>query len=190
MEEGVLFNLFNKRDAAAFTTLYDELFLEVFFYANSLFKDTNIDPTDVAQDAFVDIYERDGVVFQNRKQLKSYIYVMIRNRYKVHYNHLKVRENVHDTLAKSERLFTNEAAEAEIFSIMSYGLGLLPEECARVMRLYLADYSIKEIAEITGKSEFTVYKQRQQAINILKKRLPKDKLLIFLAAIMKQSIEM
>ncbi len=184
MEERLILDRFNKRETSAFTELYDELFREVFFYAHSLFKDSTIDPIDIAQDAFVELWEKRNTKFDSKKQLKSYIYVMIKNRCKVHYNHLKVEERVHSAITKGSAFIT-EAAEAELFSVLSYAIDLLPEECAKVMKLFLADYTVKEIAEITGKSEYTIYKQRQQGINILKHKLPKDKILLVLSYFIK-----
>jgi RNA polymerase sigma-70 factor (ECF subfamily) len=74
-------------------------------------------------------------------------------------------------------------AENEILSVLSSSLDLLPTECAKVFKLCLDGWEIKEIADQLGKSESTVYKQKKEAITILRKKLSKDKLFFLILLI-------
>ena len=73
--------------------------------------------------------------------------------------------------------FSIIVAENEIYSIVNQALDLLPKDCAEIFNLLLQDWSVIDIAKKLNYSKRTVYNKKDEAINILKKRLHKDKLL-------------
>ncbi len=172
--------LFNKRDRNAFGDIYDMVYNELFLFTNSLYSATTIDPKDIIQDAFVKLWDRDGLVFKSVSEIKSYLYVSIKNSYKVHYNHQKVTDKAHHEISKDEDYYIVQAAKAEVYSFIGKALNMLPAECAKIFKLFLDGYSVKEIADITGKRESTVYNQKNEAISILRKKLSKDKLMLIM----------
>ncbi len=174
-----LVSLFNKRDRDAFGDIYDQLYSQLFIFTESLFKNTSIDPQDVIQDAFVTLWGRKNLKFDSLSDIKGYLYVSIRNRFKVHYNHMKVEHKVHGDILRNEDFYIEKAARAEVYSYVGNVLKLLPEECANVFKLFLDGYSIKEIAEMTGKKQSTIYNQKNQAVSAIRKRLTKDQLISF-----------
>jgi DNA-directed RNA polymerase specialized sigma24 family protein len=48
---------------------------------------------------------------------------------------------------------------------------MLPAECAKIFRLHIEEWEVKEIADRLGKAPSTVYAQKQKAITILKRKL-------------------
>lgn len=176
--EESLLKMFNSRDGDAFGSIYDLLYREVHYFTASFYRSSTTDPQDVIQDVFMNIWQNKKLKFDKIKDIKTYIYVVVRNKFRMEYNHIKVVDNVNKELLKDDDLFIIEAAEAEIFSFLPSALNLLPEECAKTFKLYLEGYETKEIAAILNKTESTVYTQRKDSIKILSKKLSRDKLLI------------
>lgn len=173
-----LLKMFNSRDTNAFGAIYDILYKEVHCFTASFYRSTTTDPQDIIQDVFMNIWQTKKLKFDRIKDIKTYIYVVVRNRFRMDYNHLKIVNDVNHRLSKDDDLFVIEAAEAEIFSFLPSVLNLLPEECSKTFKLYLEGYETKEIATILNKKESTIYTQKRDSIAILSKKLSKDKLLI------------
>lgn len=176
--EEALLKMFNSRDTNAFGAIYDILYKEVHCFTASFYRNTTTDPQDIIQDVFMNIWQTKKLKFDRIKDIKTYIYVVVRNRFRMDYNHLKIVNDVNHRLSKDDDLFVIEAAEAEIFSFLPSALNLLPEECAKTFKLYLEGYETKEIAAILNKKESTIYTQKRDSIAILSKKLSKNKLLI------------
>lgn len=176
--EEALLKMFNSRDTNAFGAIYDILYREVHCFTASFYRNTTTDPQDIIQDVFMNIWQTKKLKFDRIKSIKTYIYVVVRNRFRMDYNHLKIVNDVNHKLSKDDDLFVIEAAEAEIFSFLPSALNLLPEECAKTFKLYLEGYETKEIAAILNKKESTIYTQKRDSIAILSKKLSKNKLLI------------
>lgn len=172
-----LLSRFNKREDIAFGKIYDKIYREIFFYAQSVFNNSGIDPKDIIHDIFVDIWLKKSIHFHSIKDLKSYLYVTIKNRCRAHYNRVKVVDKAHKYFIKNEDIFIVQAAEAEIFSPIASALKLLPLECAKTFKMFLEGMSAKEIAVILNKKESTIYNQRREAIAILREKIPRDKFL-------------
>lgn len=170
---------FNRRESDAFGEMYSIVYKEIYYFTYRLFRSTTIDAKDVIQDLFVKIWTGKNQ-FETVSKLKSFLYTSINNSFKMHYKHLKVSSNVHSQLKYENDLCTAYAVEAEIFSLASSALGMLPEDCAESFRLFLEGYSVKEIAQSMKKPISTIYSQREKAISILKSKLPKDKMLLIL----------
>lgn len=182
--EESLLKMFNERDSIAFGAVYDILYREVYCFTSSFYRNSTTDPQDIIQDTFMNIWQNRRLKFDHIKDIKTYIYVVVRNKFRMEYNHLKVVSSVNEKLSKSDDLFIIEAAEAEIFSFLPSVLNMLPVECARTFKLYLEGYETKEIAQILNKTESTIYTQRKDAVAILSKKLSKEKLMIILAMLL------
>lgn len=132
-------------------------------------EDTAIAPGDVVQDLFMKIWERKDLTFTSLEHLKAYMYVVIRNGYREYLSHKSVANHYIQTVKMTDDYFISQIVETETLSLLSRLTELLPEECAKVFKLYLEGWETKEIVEKLGKSSSTVYNQRQEAIKILKK---------------------
>ena len=163
---------FNKRDPSAYGEVYNLYYNELYHFASRLFYDTEIDVDDVIHDIFLNIWELNNRCFDTLLGIKGYIYVCIKNKLKNYLKHNKHVNNYNATINLDD-LFVVQVAESEIFSILSYAVDLLPEECSKVFKLHVDGWEVKDIAKFLSKSESTVYKQKQKAISILKKRFNK-----------------
>lgn len=181
MNQDEILRRFNKRDSDAFGEMYSHVYKEIYYFSYRLFQNTLVDCKDAIQDVFLKIWENDNIEFESVQKLKSYLFVSINNRFKMHYNHLKVTSDAYMQLKYENDLLTIYATESEIFSLAPLILELLPEDCAESFKLYLDGYKIKEIAEKLNRPISTIYSQREKAIQILRKQLPIDKLLLIIS---------
>lgn len=164
---------FNRRDEAALSRIYELFYQELRFFADRFFTGPGPSARDVVQDVFISLWERRRVRFDSLGNIKGYLYVSIKNRFRDQLDHRRHVDD-HARRAMRDADIVTQIAEPEIYSILSWATDILPQECARVFRLHLEGWEIADIAQRLDKSESTVYKQRQQAIETIKKRLPKS----------------
>lgn len=169
METQQLIECFNTRENWAFEQIYLLYYDEFYYFSSKLYWDTEIASGDVVQDLFMKIWERKDLRFTSLEHLKGYMYVSIRNGYREYLSHKNVANRYIQAVKMTDDYFISQIVETETLSILSRLTELLPEECAKVFKLYLEGWEVKEIVEKLGKSSSTVYNQRQEAIRILKK---------------------
>jgi RNA polymerase sigma-70 factor (ECF subfamily) len=178
--EPLLLKQFNERDSRGFGEVYLYFHNDLCCFAGKLFQEVNITPDDVIQDIYTYIWEKKETRFDSLGSIKSYLYTAIKNHYLNHLEHLKRVDEYTQQMLLDEDRFVVMIAENEILSVLSTSLDLLPEECAKVFKLSLEGWDVKDIAGKLGKSESTVYKQKNEAISVLRKKLSKDQLLVLL----------
>ena len=66
---------FNSRDYCAYSKIYTLLYKSLYFYAFSLYQNTNVDSEDIIQDIFLEIWENKRLKFETSEKIKSYIFV-------------------------------------------------------------------------------------------------------------------
>lgn len=174
-----LLTQFNKRNQAAFEQVYVKLYNELYYFTSRLYQGMETMAEDVLQDVFVSVWEK-KVPFVDEVHLKGYLYLSIRNRYKNYLKHRDSKSRYHDYILNNPTEHDSHIVETEVVSLLHMSLGLLPEACAEVFRLYVEGLSGEEIAEKLGKSVNTVYAQKQQAVKILKKKLDESIFLLLM----------
>lgn len=162
---------FNKREIASFCEVYDLNFDKLYYFASRLFHGTTILAEDVVQDIFATIWEKKELTFHSLDHIVHYIYLSIRNRYKDFSIRKERIHRYHNYQSVDEDNFYSYILESETLSAISEAIEMLPAECAKVFKLHIEGWEIKEIAEHLNKSQSTVYNQRREAIEILKKRI-------------------
>lgn len=177
--EYVLLDKFNNRNGVAFSEVYLELFDELHYFAKKIFNGENITSEDIVQDTFIAVWENKSLCFSTLTGIKAYMFVSIKNRLITHITHMK-SVNKHRKIVEAEDRFTTIISENEILSTLLRSTELLPEECAKVFKLCIDGWDICEIAEQLNKSESTIYKQKNRAIEILREKLSAENLLILL----------
>ena len=174
-----LLRMFNNRDTVAFEEVYKKYYVELTNFALSLYKNTEIVASDVVHDCLLDIWTNKQIIFKEVSKIKSYTYVVIRNDFKDYLRKKKVKDKYYNQIINDSDLFIVKIAENEIYSLVSQAMKLLPKDCATIFELLLNNWSVKDIAEQINCSERTVYNKKDEAINILKRKLPNSKLLFF-----------
>ncbi len=170
---------FNNKEVDAFSTIYSLMYRELNLYAKSLFRGVGVGSEDIVHDVFVKLWGSKKQ-FNSIKGIKAYLYISIKNSFLNQLDHTQIAEKY----SKSTTTTSNgelEIIENEFFSLIDYSLGLLPDNLAAILQLFLEGYSPSEISERLGKPIQTVYNRKNEAIKILKKKIPMDKLLIISA---------
>lgn len=170
---------FNNREKIAFSRVYIEIFNPLNYFAKRLFYETEIDSKDIVQDIFINIWGS-KYKFKDINHIKSYLYQSIKNKHKDYLKHNNIHNNFSQSAVKLEEYQFSQIIETEVYSILDLAQSVLTPSCAEVLKLYIEGYDIKDISEKLGKSEFTVYGQKRESINILKKHLSNKQLLILL----------
>ena len=171
---------FNKREEHALGEVYQMFYRDYFHYVSKMVAGSSFDAEDVIHDIFIAVWSNPKRSFDSIVGMKSYVYISVRNRLRVWAAKHKRMSNYLSQLDDDD-LFTVQIAENEVVSLVAQSAEMLPDECAKVFRLHIEGWDIKEIALQLGKSESTVYKQKRQALSILKEKISKDKLLIIMS---------
>lgn len=177
----LLLKKFNSRDNFAFAQVYHLLYNELYHFTTRIHRDSEVIAEDVVHDIFIKVWESRGYQFKSIDNIKAYMFVAIKNRYRNHIDHQKNILKYNSNFKSNEENFTSDVVETETLSIITQAIGLLPEECARVFKLHLEGWSVKEIACKLNKAESTVYSQRNEAISLLKSKLNKGSLILILS---------
>lgn len=178
--EEKLLSDFNNCISKAYSTIYMEFYNELHYYSNKLFVGTTIDSDDVLQETFLKLWESKTHSFLSIAHIKNYLYTAIRNKFKDYLGHQLYVQNYEKNIRLNEQELFSGMVEAEMVILMNSVSALLPEECAKIFRLYMDGWETKEIANELKKSTSTVYSQRTRAIEILKKKIDKNLLLFIL----------
>ena len=177
LEQEEIIRKINERASDALSKIYPAMYPELYYYSYSLYKETD-NAKDAIQDAFLYLWEHPKIQFDSLQKLKSYLYVLIRNDFISSLRKSKTQKEHQDSYLYENDYYVYQAAEAEIFTIIPAALRMLPEECARILKLLLEGWNLKEVAEKLGMPTSTVHFQKQRAISILRAKLSKDKLLL------------
>lgn len=169
IETEELIRRFNKREESAFENIYGLLYQDLLYFSVKLFYNSTLIPQDVLQDLFMKLWVGKHISFNSMEHIKAYMYTSIRNSYREYHSHQKVMGKYEQSIQNEEDRFTSYIIETEVISELSHLSEIFPEECAKVLKLYLEGWDIKDIAEKLGKSPSTIYTQRQEIIVILKK---------------------
>lgn len=179
-ELSTLLSQFNDRNNLAFCKVYEMIYDELFYFTSSVYKDTEVVASDVLHDILIKLWESKSVKFNTLLSLKGYMYISVKNKFRDYISHRKTKDKFSSAMRLTEDYFVSQIAESETLSIVAEAVQALPAECAKVFRMFIDGWEVKEIAESLNKSQSTVYAQKQEAITILKKKFSKDKLLLIM----------
>jgi RNA polymerase sigma-70 factor (family 1) len=179
-----LMQLFATGNRKAFTTVYEQQYAAIFYFAKGLLHDPDI-AADIVADSFFKLWKlHEG--FSNLLSIKSFLQVTTRN---ACFNYLRDTKS-HDK-AKKELLYllSQESSEdvgdfgrherkALFMTRMLEALKKLPRKCRRVFELaYLDGWSNHEIAAALRINEKTVRNHKSTAIALLRGLINEDEIL-------------
>lgn len=183
MDENLLLERLNRREFSAMEEVYSLYYDELNRFADRLYKNTEVVASDIIHDIFIHLWNSNKVQFERLADVKSYIYVCIRNKFRNYLTHKKSEHKYAVNFAFNEDYFVMGVAENEIYSEISNALDILPEDCSEVLSRLMDGWSISEIAEETGRPQRTIYNKRNEAIKILKKKMDVKTLALLLSAL-------
>ena len=166
INEDSLILLFNDRNPDFFGSVYNILYRELHYYANTVFFNTQVEPSDIIHDIFIKIWSNNELQFKSLLSIKLYIFTAIKNNYKDYYKHLSI-VSVHQN-EKINQLSYDEIIESELYILIEEQMKMLPFEWSEILKMYIDGWSYDDIAEHFGKEKRTIYNIRQKAITRLK----------------------
>lgn len=178
--EQLLLNDFNKRNSYAFSFIYKKYYNEFHLYSSTLYVGSTIEPKDAVQDAFMHVWENNSIKFNELINIKAYIIIMIKNRYKNYLQHLSCERRYSDKIDMVDNTFETDILENRIYTKSEEILSLLPNDSAEILRLYIKGWKPEEISIEMNKPIQTIYNKKSEAINFLKSKLNKKELLLLM----------
>ena len=179
INEEKLIHGFNLRKEVDFSRVYERLFSSLDYFASKLFNNSSIDSQDIVQDVFVSIYTNNHK-FTSVDHIKNYAYQSIKNRYKNALKHNVSKDEYASVISVIEDYQFSQLIEIEVMSLLTIAKNILSDSCFEIIRLYIEGYDIKDISEKLGKSHYTIYHKKKEAINELKKYVSKNKIAFIL----------
>jgi len=159
-----------------FKSLFDRYYFNCILYTRSLIKHSlydNIDPQDVVEEVFIQIWKTQPDLSFDIKYHKSFLFSCIRRKvFDV------TRRQIHNAKVKREfnyyKLYQNEenvSIEVSVLENLYKSRLLLPAMCRKIFELCWAGYTTEEISSSLNISNQNVLNQKQKAIRILKQTL-------------------
>lgn len=159
----------NIEDKAVFKSLFNDFFVTLCLFAERYVEELEM-AADIVQESFVKLW-------QNRKnfnylhQVKSFLYVSVRNLALNEIKHKRVEEAYRDWAGEGFRLWGEEVIEEESYRLLMQAIQKLPAQCRRVIMLAMEGKANKEIAEELGVSDGTVHSLKKTAYRRLREDL-------------------
>lgn len=175
-ENSLLLTKFNIRDSEAYGKVYLMFYDPLYLFTTRIFQNTDAVAGDVIHDIFISIWERKDLKFNTLDHIKGYLYLSVRNKFKAYLSHRKHVDKFAQVAALDEEYSVAYIIESETIALLNDAIALLPTECAKVLRLFIEGWEIKEIADTLNKSQSTVYNQKNEAVAILKKKFSLKKM--------------
>lgn len=169
---------FNQREIAALGEVYDLYHRELIYFAKQLYRETNIEADDVVHDVFIKIWTSENIQFKTIENIKAYIYVSIKNGFLDWLIHDKCVDRFKKIVISNPDNFITEIIESESLSTITKMTELLPLDTCTIIKLMLDGWEVKDIAQELRLSQSSIYAKKNDAIKILRNKLPKNQLLI------------
>ncbi len=166
---------FNNRDKEAFAYFYNKMYKEFHLYASRLYVNTLIEPADAVQDVFLIIWQNRSLHFETLANLKGYVFITLKNRYKNHLERLRVENTFVQKEINVDNNFVLDMFENSFYTHIEQILGLLPADYAQILVLHIEGWSADEISKTLNISKQTIYNKKHKAIEMLKEKLTQHK---------------
>ncbi|MNK07529.1 ECF RNA polymerase sigma factor SigW [compost metagenome] len=166
--------LLKQEDQVAFTEIYNRYWAEMYYHTFRMLRDED-SSKDVVQDVFSTLWLKSASLNVSTK-LSGHLYISVRNKVLNLVAQNKVRNDYLSSVAGFITESTNDASifdEQQILDIVEAEIQKLPPRMKEIFELSRKDnLSHKEIAKKLNLSDQTVKKQVQNALKIIKNRLP------------------
>ena len=180
--------LFQQQDRKAFEEIYRRYWHPLFLHAYHILDDED-EAQDIIQDLFIAFWNKS---FADRihTSLKSYLYVMVRNKVLNHIRKNKINSNFIQLLSTklTEKDFNtvHDIELKELTVLIDQEIDLLPPRMKQVFEMSRKEFlTHREIAERLGTSEETVKKQITNSLKLLRVKFDQH---LFLAALLAEAI--
>jgi RNA polymerase sigma-70 factor (ECF subfamily) len=188
LEDVVLIRRLQKRDEAAFETVFKTHYKGLHAYACSLLENSAV-AEEVVQNIFYKLWER-GETLSISGNIAAYLYSAVNNESLNQIKHLKVRAQHELFVKRQTREKTDTAAKhiqvKELEGKLRSALNDLPEQCRTIFQLSrFEELRYREIADTLGISIKTVENQMGKALKIMRIKLADFLILIWIVLTIK-----
>lgn len=177
--------LFREGDENAFKAIYDRFFFPVYQYARRWLLVVQ-DAQDITSDSFIKLYNRRSQ-FESLSNIEAFLKITVRNACFDHLRHIKVKTEKQEELARElnseeEPDFGWVEIQERYMQLIYAAVEKLPEKM-KVIFLLSFEEGLKpaEIADRLGITARTVTNQKFNAIQILRRSLEKQSVLLFIS---------
>lgn len=158
-------------NSAEFNGIFGRLFPHMYMLASRILKNEDLGK-DIAQEAFVKLWQNDTEEFASEKALQAYLYVLVKNACISHFRKEKKINNtsIEDGLDVIQQSFLNEILREETYKLLHEAINELSPQAELIMRLALNGYSNEDMAnelQITINSVKTVKKRAYKKLREL-----------------------
>lgn len=168
-------------NSSAFKSIFEHLFPSMCALATRILKD-EYKGKDIAQEAFVKLWQKDTEDFKDENALRAYLYVLVKNAcislIRKEKNNKDV--SVEDGMLIPEQEFLNEILREETYKLLREGIKKLSPQAEIVVRLTLNGYSNADIADEIGVTINTVKTVKKRAYKSLRQMLGDQFVIIML----------
>lgn len=166
--------LLKQEDQIAFTEIYNRYWAEMYYHTFRMLKDED-SSKDVVQDVFSTLWLKSSSLNVDTK-LSGHLYISVRNKVLNLLAQNKVRSDYLTSVATFVTQSANDAVlfdEREILALVEAEIRNLPPKMREIFEMSRKEnLSHKEIAEKLNISHQTVKKQVQNALKIIKNKIP------------------
>ncbi|WP_317195732.1 RNA polymerase sigma factor [Pinibacter aurantiacus] len=167
-------NLWQQGDEAAFESIYRRYLMPMLSIAYNKTGDREI-AKELVQESFIDLYTHKTSISSDTS-IKSYLYVILKNKILGIYRKEKVRQKYFANIAGKEITHVDTTAQhietRELEQLLKNEIENLPEKCRMVFKLSREEFlSDKEIAERMDISLNTVEQHKRKALRMLRTSL-------------------
>lgn len=182
--QGFSIEAFQHGDETALQQVFDRFYASI-LYLNENLLDNNPISEEIAQDAFLKLWNRKAN-FGSLDKIKAFLYLTAKN---ACLNHVRAQKRIKRSIGlftDNQQGWESDADEAivqeEILRTIEAAIETLPEQCRQVIRMtYLSGKNATEIAEAMGVTPSTVRSQQSRGISMLRKKLDGKLFVIFLS---------
>lgn len=167
-----IFAAIKRRDHGIFKQLFETYFKKMTLFAEYFLLDRD-EAEDIAQEIFVDLWNN-APTLSNVSNLKSYLFVQVRNRCFNRLKHLHVEDNYSQWLAEAQAYAEIPEVEVdpELLQRVYDVIDELPEQARQVFKsCVLEGKKYKDVAEEMGVSINTINTQMTRSYKYIRKRM-------------------
>lgn len=171
-----LMTLLKDKNQLAFTEVYRRYWHILYLHAYRMLADEE-GAKDIIQDLFIALWSKVATIEIN-SNLKSYLYMMTRNRVINYIRKNKINDDfvlmLAEAMPESDGRLVKQIDDRDLITLIDKEINQLPARMKQVFEMSRKDFlSNKEIAAILGTTEETVKKQISNSLKVIKFKLDK-----------------
>ncbi|NQX41394.1 RNA polymerase sigma-70 factor, ECF subfamily [Pedobacter steynii] len=179
LSDDELFRLFESGERSCYDQIFKRFYNSLCYFAQNILGDIN-KAEDVAQDALIALWHHHQS-FKTLQNLRSFLYVCVRNSCFNELEKMKVRTKYQDSLihggVQSDATVLESIIQAEVVRKLFFAVDALPEQCRKVISMtFRENKTPKEIAEKLNVSISTVNNQKMRGLLLLRRQLSNEDL--------------